>query len=281
MARNRRKRRRTAVRRVRIDWRTPLLSGTVLAALVAAAYPAWLLLDRPIQEIHLSAPFERVKADRIEAVAATELPGGFLSVDLEAMRRAIDGIPWVDQVQIERRWPHTLHVILTEQVAAARWGRSGLLNMRGELFLTDARHVPVELPRLSGPEGMETEVTRRYRQIHRRLLAHGMGVSSLAVDARGAWRLALTNGVTVRLGRDDIDARLDRFVAVVTVLIASRPSEIAYVDMRYSNGFAVGWHRQANVATDASGRVAPSSEISRRQHRVASIARRARGPETL
>lgn len=239
----------------RIDWRAPLLSGALLAGLVAAVYPALLLLDRPIREIEIKAPFERVMADRIEAAAASELPAGFLSADLAAMQRKLAAIPWVDRVQIERRWPDTLRMTLTEQVAAARWGASGLLNTRGELFLAEARHVPAELPRLAGPEGMEAEVARRYREVHRRLLRQGMGVAALCVDERGAWRLALTNGVEIQLGRNDIEARIDRLVAVVTVLIASRPSEISYVDMRYSNGFAVGWHRSMNADVDRTRQV--------------------------
>ena len=49
-----------------------------------------------------------------------------------------------------------------EQTAAARWGESGLLNTRGELFVRAAAHVPAELPRLSGPEGTESQVAQRY-----------------------------------------------------------------------------------------------------------------------
>lgn len=246
MMRNRRKRARPARRR-RIDWGAPLLAGTLLAMVVAAAFPVLWLLDRPIRAIEIEAPFRRVLADRIEAAVASELPGGFLSADLEAMRRQVAAIPWVDRVQIERRWPDSLRIKLTEQVAAARWGEAGLLNMRGELFAADARHVPVELPRLAGPDGMEIEVAQRYRDLHRRLLKLGMDVAALSVDERGAWQLELSNGVGVQLGRHDVDARIDRFVAVVTVLIATRPSEISYIDMRYSNGFAVGWSRPMNA----------------------------------
>jgi len=257
MARNRRKHLRMT--RPSIDWRAPLLAGALLATLVTAAWPLFLLLDRPVRAIEIEAPFRRVLADRIEAAVASGLPGGFLSADLMAMHREVAGIPWVDRVQIERRWPDALRITLTEQVAAARWGESGLLNMRGELFTVDERHVLAELPKLAGPRGMEAEVTRRYRDLHRRLLRVGMAVAALSVDERGAWRLELTNGVSVQLGRHDVDARIDRFVSVVTVLIASRPSEISYVDMRYSNGFAVGWSRSMNAERSTAGRAVPNA----------------------
>jgi len=46
--------------------------------------------------------------------------------------------------------------------------------------------------------------------------------------------------VQVRLGRQQIDARFERFMLVAAKLVSQRAAEMAYVDLRYSNGFAVG-----------------------------------------
>jgi cell division protein FtsQ len=54
-------------------------------------------------------------------------------------------------------------------------------------------------------------------------------------------------GVVVRLGRQDVAERLERFLVAASPLIATRAGEMSYVDMRYSNGFAVGW-TNANLA---------------------------------
>jgi cell division protein FtsQ len=45
----------------------------------------------------------------------------------------------------------------------------------------------------------------------------------------------------VRLGRRDVDERTERFIHTASQVIAHRLTEISYVDMRYSNGFAIGW----------------------------------------
>jgi cell division protein FtsQ len=50
--------------------------------------------------------------------------------------------------------------------------------------------------------------------------------------------------VTVRLGRRDVDERIERFIHTASQVIAHRLTEISYVDMRYSNGFAIGWRNQ-------------------------------------
>ena len=57
----------------------------------------------------------------------------------------------------------------------------------------------------------------------------------------GAWELDLADGITVRLGSRQVDERFERFMVTAVKLIAQRADDIAYVDMRYSNGFAIGW----------------------------------------
>jgi len=61
------------------------------------------------------------------------------------------------------------------------------------------------------------------------------------VDARGAWQMTLQNGVEIRLGRRDVEARTQLFLDVAASIISSREAEIEFVDMRYSNGFTIGW----------------------------------------
>jgi cell division protein FtsQ len=129
----------------------------------------------------------------------------------------------------------------SRRVAAARWGESGLLNTRGELFVRAATHVPAELPRLSGPDGTESQVAQRYLATQGRMLEAGMRIAALRLDERGAWEMDLDSGVTVRLGRRDVDERIDRFIRTASQVIAHRVNDITYVDMRYSNGFAIGW----------------------------------------
>ncbi len=166
---------------------------------------------------------------------------GLLSVDLAAVRRAIHTLPWVDGVSVERAWPRGLTVLVVEQTAAARWGESGLLNTRGELFASAATHIPPELARLSGPEGSQALVAARYLAAEGRLMQAGLRLTAMRLDARGAWEFDLADGVTVRLGRRQVDERFERFMITAIKLIAQRADDIAYVDMRYSNGFAIGW----------------------------------------
>jgi cell division protein FtsQ len=179
---------------------------------------------------------------------------GLVTADLEDVRKAIDGLQWVDRVSVRRSWPRGLEVSIVEHVPAARWGERGLLNTRGELFTGDARHVPPELPQLSGPPGKQALVARRYLATQGRLIEAGMRLTALRLDARGAWEIDLNNGVTVRLGRRQVDERFETFMKTAVKLIAQRGAEISYVDMRYTNGFAIGWRRGAANGDTQEGR---------------------------
>src|SRR5271157_2445803 len=215
------------------------LTGGALAAL------GWAL-DRPVQVISMDGSFQRVSPGQIEQALAPYAHTGFMSADLDRIQRSVEALPWVMHARIQRRWPNSLHVTVIEQTAAARWGESGLLNTRGELFVKAAAHVPAELPRLSGPTGSESQVAQRYMSAQGRMLEAGMRIAALRLDERGAWELDLDNGVTVRLGRRQIDERIERFIRTASKVIAHRLSEITYVDMRYSNGFAIGWRNQGS-----------------------------------
>lgn len=226
---------------------------SVLASLGVIGALVWSLgmaLDRPIAKVEVGGQFQRVALLQIEEVVAPFRGEGFLSVDLDALRAALETIDWVDRARVERKWPNGVRVRITEHVAAARWGDEGLMNTRGELFITQARYVPPELPQLIGPPGTESQVAQLYLKTYPRLLDVGMRLARVELDARGAWELTLANDVVVRLGRQDLEGRLERFIRVASPLVATRGGEVRYVDLRYSNGFSVGWNALTRVARD-------------------------------
>ena len=221
-----------------------------VAAVVATYYVSASMLDRPIRSIEISGPFQRVTALQIEEAISGQLEDGFVSADLAGIQQSIVTLPWIDQATVARRWPSRLRITVTEQVPAAIWGESGLLNVRGELFVTAARHIPAELPRLSGPENRSADVARRYLEVRDRLIPVGLDLRRVHLDPRGAWDMTLHNGVEVRLGRRDVDARTDLFLDIVADIITGRVAEIDYVDMRYSNGFTIGWNNGSRTPVD-------------------------------
>ena len=232
----------------RLDWNA---IGTTAAIAAGCAVVALLLifaLDRPVRRVLLEGDFQRVSPPEIESALAQVTHGGLASINLDRVRKRVETIDWVDSVVVTRAWPDAIRVVVNEQVAAARWNEAGLLNARGELFIRNARYVPPELPLLEGPEGSEAQVAQLYIDAQGRLLESGLRLTGVRLDDRGAWELELADGLQVRLGRQDVKDRLERFIRLASPMVAKRVAEINYVDMRYTNGFSVGWNARSALA---------------------------------
>jgi cell division protein FtsQ len=237
----------TWLRRLRAALAVALLTVTMLGF----AKGIQLVLDQPVRNLIVEGSFQRVTPIQVEAAVADDIAAGFLTVDLGALRERVEALDWVDRASIGRRWPDTLIVRVTEHQAAARWGATGLLNVRGELFTEHSQHAFPELPSLAGPPGSERDVARRYLAVRGKLAEADLALEKLELDERGAWRLVLGGGQEIRLGRRDIDERLYRFFDVVAPALADTLKRVEYVDLRYTNGFAVGWRDGAPASLTA------------------------------
>ncbi len=247
--RNRIKAREAAAARALVPWR---LIGRLCAAggaFFATLCVVFWAFNQPIRTVQVTGRFQHVMPAQIEQLVAREVGNqGLLTVDLAAVSHTLHTLPWVDAVSVERDWPRGLSVLVVEQVAAARWGRDGLVNSSGVLFATGLSRFPAALARLSGPDGSEAEVTHRYLVMHRRLSQTSLDITALRLDPRGAWQLDLADGITVRLGRSQVDERFEKFISAALSVVQRRAADISYVDMRYTNGFAIGWRSGASHA---------------------------------
>lgn len=227
--------------RIKINVRWLVLPPAALAALAVAYLGAQAALSVPVTTLELSGTFQRLSPLQLEAAVVDSIDRGFLGLDLRIIEQEIEALDWVDSAKLARKWPDTLAVSIVEQKAAARWGERGLLNARGELFTDDRRYQLPELPVLFGPSGSEHEVAERYLVLRDRLAAANLGLAGLVMDERGAWRIDLDGGQRIRLGKRNVTNRLDRFFGYVLPALAGELDRVRYVDMRYTNGFAVAW----------------------------------------
>ena len=231
-----------------VNWAALLVPPVVLAAVIAALVFAKPVFDPPVSQLIVEGPFQRVTEVQVQAALAPELGSGFLTVDLERLRRRVELIDWIDNAKVRRLWPDKLAITVTEHRAAAHWGDEGLLNFRGELFTANSRHAFPELPKFVAPIGSEQEVVEFYLASRGRLAEANMMLDSLHMDARGAFTLVLGGGQEIRLGRRETERQLATFFNIAAPALAERFAEVDYVDLRYANGFAVGWRTGTELA---------------------------------
>jgi cell division protein FtsQ len=226
-------------------WDRPGLLNALANALfaIAAVLVAGAILLRvsqlpefALREVRVGGELKHVTRDEIEDVVRREVRGTFFTLDLARARAAFERLPWVRIVAVRRQWPAGLEVALEEHQPFARWGTAALVNTHGEVF-----HAAYEgpLPLFAGPEGAAREIAIQYRYFLRSLAAVGETPVEVRVSARRAWQLKLESGLTLALGRENIEARLARFVATQPRAAAVLGRRVDYVDLRYANGYAV------------------------------------------
>jgi cell division protein FtsQ len=215
----------------------------IAAALLLAGAVAWGLRQDAFafREVVVSTPLKRANGALLENAIRADLSGTFFTLDLERARAALANVPWVRRVTLRRAWPSRLAIEVEEHEPYAHWGEGALVNAEGEVFVAPFRG---DLPRLDGPDARAVEVTGRHRAWRSLLAPIGLEPRSIAVSARGGWRLVAAGraGVLkVELGRDDPDGRLERFVAAYPRTIgalARAGTAVDDVDLRYRSGFA-------------------------------------------
>jgi cell division protein FtsQ len=189
-----------------------------------------------LREVRVEGNLAHVTGKQVETIVRHELKGNFFTLNLAAARAAFETLPWVRKVNVRRQWPDQLEVTLEEHVPLARWGNLALVDRYGEVFQAA---YDGKLPLFIGPDGAAKEVTIQYEYFRRSLAEIGMVPVQVQVSQRRAWQIRLEDGMTLELGREQIEARLARFVGSYGRTLGKLARHIDYVDLRYANGFAV------------------------------------------
>lgn len=253
---DRRKRRANSRRSGRLLWRQPAMLGLVVLVLgIGGAGGWWAWREGWVAEaqrqvdamsrgvVAAITPFklvdvtvegrEYVEPSAILQALDVRLGDSLLAIDLQAARKRLEGIDWVENAAVERRLPDTLYVTLKERRAVAIWQHDG------EYTLIDRNGRSVRASRM--PPGAETL-----------LLLGGIGAPehvgelllllayepAVARQLRAAvwvgqrrWNLVLTNDVEIWLPEEDAVAALKRLAELQTEhKILSR--EFGVVDVR-------------------------------------------------
>jgi len=245
-------------------WHKPQLLNAIAdllllvgAAALLAAGAVWVVRvpSLPVKQVVFVEPLAHVRRGEIEQVLPSALRGNFFSLDLEAVRVALEQLPWVRKAYVRRIWPAGLEVRVEEHQPVARWGEgyAEMVNSHGEVF---AALLPesemARLPLLLGPPGTAQEVLQHFVSFGKSFSAIGETPVQVSLSPRLAWQVSLGNGMRIEVGREHpkftVGSRLQRFVEVYPTMVGNLPVLPAVVDLRYPNGFAM------KVAGDGKGK---------------------------
>lgn len=222
-----------------------VLQGLALVAMVVVftGFAVMKLMDPatlPVRHVSVTGDFRHLSTPALEQRAGQVVRGGFFNVNVEAIQRTLLEEPWVRDVSVQRIWPDRILVDIKEQLAVAQWGDEGLLNPDAGIFYPELATFPQNLPVLTGPANSARQVLNMYTRLLG-LLPDGVSIERLSLSNRRSWQLKLANGPEMRLGKTGVIARVQRFLDSYPIHDPARLQRISYIDMRYTNGFAIRW----------------------------------------
>ncbi|WP_421235069.1 cell division protein FtsQ/DivIB [Aeromonas enteropelogenes] len=202
----------------------------------------------PMSELLLQGQHQYLQTEELrQAVLDGAESRNFFELDVNELQGRLNALPWVASVSVRKKWPNKIKVYLIEEDVAARWNGNRFVNTQGKVFSAPDR-VKVALMQLSGPDDQAARVLKESRQYESQLAAKGYKLLGVNLTPRHAWELTLDGNIKLFLGRNDIALRLQRFIDAFPVI--EPRSQVAYVDLRYDTGMAVGWKKSEEKVHD-------------------------------
>jgi cell division protein FtsQ len=226
----------------RSRWMVPALFAVLL---LAAGHLGWKALQEvanvPIKQVSVNGDFRYLDKVEVEEIMLPHLGTGYFMVDLPRIRDELLALPLVHEVTVRRAWPDRLLVFITEQVPVLRFGEHGYLNPYADVFEPGVALPAADLPLVDGPPGSGKLLLKRFDEFSGLLEPTGLRIRTMLLDGKHAWRMELSNGCLVLLGRRDVAGKARELAALLGGAWASDHGRISRIDMRYSNGVAVVW----------------------------------------
>jgi len=240
----------SASRSFSLSWRKSYNWGLlILPVLMSGFYLSQTNQVLPIRSIQLQASFENLNKREIEATLRDYIGQGFFSLDIHELQQSLKARPWTESVSVRRIWPDTLQVVIRERKPVARWDGEHLLSSTATVYRAESDEFR-QLPLVYAANHSPAWALRQFYRLQTRFEAVDERLVALSVDSRGALDVELINGLQIKLGRDEIEHKIDRLVRIYEGQILPRREQIERLDLRYSNGFAVAWKKEVLQGSD-------------------------------
>ncbi|NKB75925.1 MAG: FtsQ-type POTRA domain-containing protein [Gammaproteobacteria bacterium] len=225
-----------------------------------------------INEIEVKGEFNHVDGQQIKEVVESYLVGNYFSASLLKLETHIEALPWVFSASLRRVWPSTLQVEIVEVQPVAKWGEDRWVNFTGDLVARQETQKAARLPLIDGPEKQRSMIWENFQTWSSLFGEHGLILNELKLDHGHLWYLDVSLGalaatykesasasaavlldhsITVIVEKQEAKEKVERLIDVLKQELLLKFSRIHSIDLRYPNGFAVGWIEELANTTDA------------------------------
>ncbi|WP_300296187.1 cell division protein FtsQ/DivIB [Ferrovibrio sp.] len=233
-------------------WFKTDLPAQVRLAVQDMAGEAGATVDMRLGEVNLQGRVHAPLEALAEAVGV-ERGDPMLSLDLDAIRRRVEGIGWVRQATVWRQLPDTLHIEIVEREAFARWqidGRVYLIDTIGKVLEEGDRPEFHHLFLLVGA-GASDKAHDLLDMLGREPVLASRVVNAIRVRGR-RWDIEFDNGIVARLPEENPEQAWSRLIELERQYGLLR-RDIKTVDLRLEDRLTVQLNPDAESPVPKAG----------------------------
>jgi cell division protein FtsQ len=196
----------------------------------------------PIKEISIESKIINTSKDDVFEKSKNYLNSkSFFNFKINILKKEIEKVPWVKSADIRRVYPGKIKIYIEEHAPIAIWNNKSYMNDVGDIFLIQdiKKNLPVIISNQSGNKIMFLYFTLLLKYISD--YNFDMEIKKIEENDIRSLSAHFSSGIIVKFGSKDIRNKIHAFVKIYNTLNSSDLEKIGYIDMRYSNGFSIGW----------------------------------------
>ena len=197
----------------------------------------------PINEIVISGDYKYLEREQILLVTNNYLEGNFFTLNIQLLRDGMRKLPWIKDVDIYRKWPNRITMLVKQHQPIARYGMQGLVNEDGEYFGAAYEDY---LPIIYGPKDKIAFITDKFVKFNNILGEEFIKIHKITFTRKEDWTIQTLDGMKIKLNEERYEENLKRFVSNFQKILKSTNKRISNVDLRYRDGFAIEVESKGN-----------------------------------
>tara|TARA_B110000285_G_scaffold217275_1_gene265445 strand:+ start:553 stop:1254 length:702 start_codon:yes stop_codon:yes gene_type:complete len=196
----------------------------------------------PIKNISIESKIINVNKDDVFEKSKNYLNSkSFFNFKINILKNEIEKVSWVRSADIKRVYPDEIKIYIKEYVPVAIWNNKSYMNNSGDIFFI--HDIKKNLPMINSNESRNKIMHVYFSLLLKYISDYNLDIEIKKIEENEIRSISahLSSGIIVKFGSKDIKSKIHTFFKAYKTLNSSDLKKIGYIDMRYSNGFSIGW----------------------------------------
>ena len=196
----------------------------------------------PIKNISIESKIINVNKDDVFEKSKNYLNSkSFFNFKINILKNEIEKVSWVRSADIKRVYPDEVKIYIKEHVPVAIWNNKSYMNNSGDIFFI--HDIKKNLPMINSNESRNKIMHVYFSLLLKYISDYNFDIEIKKIEENEIRSISayLSSGIIVKFGSKDIKSKIHTFFKAYKTLNSSDLKKIGYIDMRYSNGFSIGW----------------------------------------